>query len=128
MAHPLVAALCRRPLSPHLSLPVSQLRGSARLRVVLAAALAAGNALNTGTSHGGAQGFTIATLLKLANLRVSRRPFTLLASTAGDAFLQGTPFSCRSNSGYRIPQHARAAGLCLNVCAGEVLNCHSNLD
>lgn len=48
-----------------------QLRGSERLRQVLTAALAAGNALNTGTSHGGAQGFTIATLLKLANLRVS---------------------------------------------------------
>ncbi len=51
------------------SVPV-QLRGSARLRQVLRAALAAGNALNVGTSHGGAQGFAIATLLKLATLKV----------------------------------------------------------
>lgn len=37
---------------------------------MLAAALAAGNALNMGTSHTGALGFSLGTLQKLSNLKV----------------------------------------------------------
>lgn len=47
-----------------------KVRESGRLRQVLAAALAAGNALNMGTSHTGALGFSVGTLQKLSNLKV----------------------------------------------------------
>ena len=40
---------------------------------MLAAALAAGNALNMGTSHTGALGFSVGTLQKLSNLKVGSR-------------------------------------------------------
>ena len=49
-----------------------QVRSSRRLRRVLMAVLAVGNALNDGTSHGGAVGFRLDSLLKLAALRVLR--------------------------------------------------------
>ncbi len=51
-----------------------QVRGSARLRQVLRTILAAGNALNVGTSHAGALGFSVSTLQKLANLKVVDSP------------------------------------------------------
>lgn len=57
-----------------------QVRDSQRLRQVFAATLAAGNALNTGTSHTGALGVSIGTLQKLASLKV-----TLNSSAAGGA-------------------------------------------
>lgn len=51
-----------------------QVRGSQRLRQVFAATLAAGNALNVGTSHTGALGFSVGTLQKLASLKVQCCP------------------------------------------------------
>lgn len=49
---------------------VRQVRESQRLRQVLAATLAAGNALNVGTTHTGALGFSVGTLQKLSSLKV----------------------------------------------------------
>ena len=47
----------------------TQVRESTSLRAVLSAALAAGNALNAGTPRGGAAGFTLDSLHKLADVR-----------------------------------------------------------
>ena len=47
----------------------TQVRESTSLRAVLSAALAAGNALNAGTPRGGAVGFTLDSLHKLADVR-----------------------------------------------------------
>ena len=47
-----------------------QIRNSTRLRQVLRLTLAAGNALNVGTAHGGALGFNIQALLRLDTLKV----------------------------------------------------------
>lgn len=47
----------------------TQVRASTSLRAVLSAALAAGNALNAGTPRGGAAGFTLDSLHKLADVR-----------------------------------------------------------
>jgi Formin Homology 2 Domain len=46
-------------------------RSSAALREVLLTVLAVGNELNVGTSHGGAQGFALDTLLKLQDVKVT---------------------------------------------------------
>ncbi|KFM23211.1 Formin-like protein 14 [Auxenochlorella protothecoides] len=52
-------------------LATEQLRASRRLRKVLAAVLAAGNALNSGTARGGAAALKLESLLKLADVKAS---------------------------------------------------------
>ncbi|EFN52829.1 hypothetical protein CHLNCDRAFT_138268 [Chlorella variabilis] len=51
-----------------------QIRGSGRLRRVLALVLAAGNQLNAGTARGGAGGIKLDSLLKLSDVKVTAVP------------------------------------------------------
>ena len=51
-----------------------QVRESSSLRVVLAAALRVGNAINMGTHLGGAVAVRMESLLKMADLRVGHLP------------------------------------------------------
>ncbi len=52
-----------------------QVATSQLLKRVFRTALATGNALNAGTSHGGADGFRLETLLKLSNVKVGGSPY-----------------------------------------------------
>ena len=52
----------------------AEVRGSSRLRAVLAAALAAGNRLNAGSHRGGAEGLRLESLLKMSDVKAALAP------------------------------------------------------
>jgi hypothetical protein len=81
----------------------AQVRASARLRRVLAAQLAAGNALNAGTRHGGAEALQLASLDKLRGVKATTAPEDLAAAAAATTPGGGAKAAARGSSAPSTP-------------------------